>query len=55
MSDGQKTPGFWAALMDYASLSIRKARTNPEERKIRVRDARFYINQARLYDAPKLP
>lgn len=40
------SPGFWAQLLDYASLAIRQGR---------VRDARFYVNMARLYDAPRLP
>jgi hypothetical protein len=46
MSHGRLTPGFWAQLLDYASLAIRQGRLS---------HARFYINQARLYDAPRLP
>jgi hypothetical protein len=47
------TPGFWAQLLEYASQAIRDARESDRAR--RIRDARFYINQARLYDAPRLP
>jgi hypothetical protein len=40
------TPGYWAQLMDYASLAILQGR---------YRDARFYICMSRLYAAPELP
>lgn len=55
MTNWTRTPGFWAELLDYASLALRDARTSPEDRQRRMRDARFYINEIRLYDAPRLP